>query len=266
MTHSPMLYRSLAAGMLFSAFLLYAAAIAQPKTDVIYVPTPFEVVDRMLEMTKVTKDDYVVDLGSGDGRIAIAAGKRGARALGIDIDPERIREANANLGEAGVGDRVKFIEANLFETDFSKATVVTMYLLDSLNLKLRPTILNMKPGTRVVSHDFSMGEWEPDDRDIVNGSNVYLWIVPAQVAGSWQVRSARGNFALDLAQQFQKLSGTARIDGKSAPITNASVNGERVTFSVDNGKGVQTFTGRLNGDGAIEGSGRGREKWSAAKI
>lgn len=251
--------------LLVSACLLYAAAIAQPKTDVIYVPTPQEVVDRMLEMTKVTKNDYVIDLGSGDGRIAIAAGKLGARAMGIDIDPERIREANANLEEAGVGNRVNFKQANLFETDFSDATVITMYLLDSLNLKLRPTILNMKPGTRVVSHDFSMGEWEPDETAIVNGSNVYMWIVPAQVSGNWQVRSGRGDFAVDLSQEFQKLSGTAQLKGGRAPITGASVNGDEITFSVDTGKGLQTFNGKLNGNGSIEGKGRGREKWSAVR-
>ena len=146
--------------------------------DVIYVPTPPEVVDAMLRLAKVTKNDVVYDLGSGDGRIVItAAQKYGARGIGFDIDPQRIAEANANLVQAGVGDRVKFVQADLFQQDLSEATVITLYLLPSLNMKLRPTIWKLKPGTRIVSHSFDMGDWTPEATENVNGRPIYLWTV-----------------------------------------------------------------------------------------
>ena len=158
-----------------------AQAPAQEETrkpDVIYVPTPPEVVEAMLRLAKVTKDDVVYDLGSGDGRIVItAAQKFGARGIGFDIDPQRIAEANANLAQAGVGDRVKFVQADLFEQDLSEATVITLYLLPSLNMKLRPTLWKLKPGTRIVSHSFDMGDWEPEATENVNGRPIYFWTV-----------------------------------------------------------------------------------------
>jgi precorrin-6B methylase 2 len=147
--------------------------------DVPYVPTPDAVVTKMLEMAKVGPKDVVYDLGSGDGRIVIAAARKGARAIGVDIDPERIEESNKNARAAGVTKRVKFVKQNLFETDFSEASVVTMYLLPSVNLKLRPKLLTtLRPGTRIVSHSFNMGEWKPAQTAQVEGANVYLWIVP----------------------------------------------------------------------------------------
>jgi len=146
--------------------------------DVIYVPTPPEVVEAMLRLAKVGPNDVVYDLGSGDGRIVItAAQKFGARGIGFDIDPERIAEANANLAQAGVGDRVKFVQADLFEQDLSEATVITLYLLPSLNLKLRPTLWKLKPGTRIVSHSFDMGDWQPEATENINGRTVYFWTV-----------------------------------------------------------------------------------------
>ena len=146
--------------------------------DVIYVPTPPEVVEAMLRLAKVTKSDVVYDLGSGDGRIVItAAQKYGARGIGFDIDPVRIGEANANLAQAGVGDRVKFVQADLFEQDLSEATVITLYLLPSLNMKLRPTLWKLKPGTRIVSHSFDMGDWQPEATENINGRTVYFWTV-----------------------------------------------------------------------------------------
>lgn len=158
-----------------------AAQQAQAPTrqpDVIYVPTPPEVVDAMLRLAKVTKDDVVYDLGSGDGRIVItAAQKYGARGIGFDIDPQRIAEATANLQQAGVGDRVRFVQADLFEQDLSGATVITLYLLPSLNMKLRPTLWKLKPGTRIVSHSFDMGDWEPEATENINGRTVYFWTV-----------------------------------------------------------------------------------------
>lgn len=152
--------------------------------DVIYVPTPNDVVNKMLEMAAVTAKDVVYDLGCGDGRIVITAAQRyGARGVGIDIDPERIREANANLSRAKVADKVKFIQGDLFESDISEATVVTLYLLTELNLKLRPKLMqDLRPGTRVVSHAFAMGDWKPERSEFVNGASVYLWRIPPRAA------------------------------------------------------------------------------------
>jgi cyclopropane fatty-acyl-phospholipid synthase-like methyltransferase len=163
-----------------SAFLQQPAAQRTP--DVIYVPTPPAVVEAMLKMANVKSTDVVYDMGSGDGRIAImAAEKFGARAVGIDIDPERIKEANANLAKSKAGDRVKFLNQDLFQTDIKEATVVTLYLLESLNEKLRPKLLSeLKPGTRIVSHAFRMGDWQPEKTETVEGKNIYLWTVPAK--------------------------------------------------------------------------------------
>ncbi len=162
-----------------------AAPTAQsptPQLDVPYVPTPTAVVDAMLKVAKVGKNDVLYDLGSGDGRIPITAAKRfGTRGFGVDIDPQRIQEANANAKKAGVSDRVNFAQQDLFKTDLSKATVITLYLLPRINLQLRPTLLKLKPGTRIVSHAFDMGDWKPDQVVNVNGTNVYFWTVPKQV-------------------------------------------------------------------------------------
>ena len=186
----------------------------KPKLDVIYVPTPQEVVDRMLEMAQVKSTDFVIDLGCGDGRnVVTAAQKFGARGFGVDIDPQRIKEAKENAEKAGVADKTDFRVANLFETKISDANVMMMYLLSSINLKLRPRILDeMAPGTRIVSHAFDMGDWKPDERDTVGYRNVYLWIVPAKVEGRWNVKTADGQtMALDLKQQFQEVDGTATV-------------------------------------------------------
>ena len=155
-------------------------AITPESLDVPYVPTPQSVVDRMLDMAKVTGEDYLIDLGSGDGRIPIAAAKRfGTKGMGVEIDPVRIQEAKTNAVNARVADKVEFRKQDLFETDLSQATVLTMYLLPRVNLQLRPRILNtLKPGTRVVSHSFDMGDWKPDQKIIVDGRPIYLWIVP----------------------------------------------------------------------------------------
>lgn len=162
--------------------LLAQAAPPTRGPDVIFVPTPNEVVDRMLELAAVTRNDVVYDLGSGDGRIPITAAQRyGARAVGIDIDPQRIRESRENAREAGVEDKVRFIEGDLFEADIREATVVTLYLLTQLNAKLRPKLLKeLKPGTRIVSHAFDMGDWEPEQRVYVGATSVFLWRIPAR--------------------------------------------------------------------------------------
>ena len=180
-----------------AAFIVIsAAALAErgetPALDVPYVPTPPEVVERMLDMAEVKPDDFVIDLGSGDGRIAIAAAKRGARAFGVDIDPQRVEEAQENARRAGMQGRVSFRRQNLFDTRIDEATVLTMYLLRKVNLELRPRVLDeLKPGTRVVSHAFSMGDWKPDGHSEVGYRQVYLWIVPAKVAGAGTSRTVR---------------------------------------------------------------------------
>lgn len=251
--------RTLLASAAACAALLAVPALAQDakspaepvKRDVIYVPTPQAAVDRMLEMAKVTKDDYVVDLGSGDGRIPItAAQKFGARAYGVDIDPQRIKEAQENLQKAGVGDRVRFEQADLFKTKWTDANVLTLYLLTSLNLRLKPTILSeMKPGSRVVSHSFAMGKWEPDQADTVNGSRVYLWIVPARVEGRWSLEDAGAKYDLTLKQEFQTFTGEATVDGKPAKISEGRINGETITFTLAReGEAPRKLTGKVDGN------------------
>jgi hypothetical protein len=240
-----------------------------PRLDVIYVPTPHQVVKRMLELAKVGPDDIHYDLGSGDGRIVIAAVKdfKAKKGVGIDLDPQRIKEAQANLAKAGVGDRVIFLNKNIFETDFSEANVISLYLLSTLNLKLRPTILNMRPGTRIVTQSFSMSDWDPDHKESVefddNGykgsRTVYLFIVPAKVEGKWTMRAGAQNIELDLKQEFQNLRGTAVIGGKPAEIKNGKLNGANIEFTVEvDGKPVK-YEGKVDGN-IITGT-----NWTAKK-
>lgn len=203
--------------------------------DVPFVPTREAVVEAMLRMGQVGEQDLLYDLGSGDGRIVIAAAKEhGAHGVGVDLDPQRVREAKANARSAGVEDKVEFIEGDIFKTDFSRATVVTMYLLPAVNLKLRPRILEeLKPGTRVVSHAFDMGEWQPDQKEQVGGSYVYMWIVPAPVAGTWQWQGTDGSgYQVELEQDFQQLSGQAWIDGKPAQVEMAELQGDQLRLSI----------------------------------
>ena len=235
---------------LFAAFLVPAVATAQPKPehgdevfqpsvgqagkDVIWVPTPDALVTRMLTAAKVTKDDLVYDLGSGDGKIPIAAAKQfGARAIGIEYNPDMADLARRNAKRAGVDNMVTFITGDIFKEDFSKATVVTMYLLPDLNLKLRPIILKMKPGTRVASHQFHMGDWEADEKYSIEFRDAYLWYVPAQVAGTWTFKEDSANapdITVALVQRYQKVGGTVSINGKSQPVLGASLRGENLSF------------------------------------
>ncbi len=270
--------RPLAASLLTVWCVLSGPAHAQedrPKLDVIYVPTPQEVVDRMLEMAQVTSKDFVVDLGCGDGRNVITAAKvYGARGFGVDIDPARIKEAKENAEKAGVTDKVDFRVANLFETKISDATVLTMYLLSTINLKLRPRILDeMKPGTRIVSHAFDMGDWKPDQRDTVGYRNVYFWIVPAKVEGRWNVKTGDGqSFTVDLQQKFQEIEGTATSNGRATPIRDARLKGDEISFVVDLGEGrATTFTGKVDGNAMraapaqAGGEGVTAKDWQATK-
>lgn len=244
---------------------LLGAARGQAQ-DPPYFPTTPAAVDKMLALADVQGNDFVIDLGCGDGRINVAAAQRyRARGLGVDFDPQRIVEANENARKAGVADKVTFRKENLFDTDIGQASVLTLYLSLKINIALRPRILEvMKPGARVVSNDFNMGDWLPDRWQRVGDRVVYLWIVPANVAGNWHLTydGAEGarDFDVALAQQFQELGGSAMIDGQAVPVRDALVTGERVGFAVDVGKdrGMR-FEGRLV-DGRLEGDG-----WKAAR-
>lgn len=233
--------------------------VGQAGKDVVWVPTPQGLVDRMLDMAQVTARDYLIDLGSGDGRLVITAAKRGLRAHGIEYNPDMVALATRNAASAGVADKATFAKADIFESDFSKAQVITMFLLPSLNLKLRPTLMNMRPGTRIVSNSFTMAEWQADET-ISAGDNceswctAYFWVVPAKVAGVWRMPQG----TLTLMQQFQMLSGTL---GTTA-ISDGRMRGEEITFTV----GTTVYSGRLQGHtlrGTVSGGSRGN--WSATK-
>lgn len=241
------------------------------KLDVPYVPTPQKVVEGMLRLAEVGKNDLVYDLGCGDGRIVIAAAQKfGAHAIGIDIDPDRIKEAKENAAQAGVKDLVQFIQDDLFSADIHRATVVTLYLLTSVNLKLRPKLLHvLKPGTRIVSHDFSMEEWQPDKSTVVvdneDSHKVFFWVVPANVTGSWEWTMPSGlgagvgkkNYMLQMDQLFQWINGTVTADGIQMLLMDAKLNGDKLQFSIEEEtKGQRVilfFEGRVNGN-LIEGT------------
>jgi len=246
----------------------------QAGKDVVWVPTPDAVVERMLRMARVGKNDYVIDLGSGDGRTVImAAQKFGARAMGIEYNPDMVALSNRNAQKAGLGDKVKFVKADLFETDFSQATVITMYLLPAINIKLRPKILDMRPGTRIASHAFNMEDWQPDQTATVEGRDAYLWIVPAKVAGRWKLAVPAGNgeqaWQVTLEQQFQKISGKAELADKSFNLADARLRGTAIQFSFVDGNGVKReFSGTARGDrmeGTTQTQGAAPVKWTAAR-
>jgi hypothetical protein len=239
----------------------YEPQVGQEGKDVVWVPTPQALVDKMLDMAKATPKDYIIDLGSGDGRTVITAAKRGIRAHGIEYNPDMVELAKRNAAKEGVSDKATFAKADLFLSDFSKATVLTLFLLPEINLKLRPKILNLKPGTRIVSNTFDMEEWEPDESATVGEGcsdwcAAHLWIVPAKVQGTW--RLAQGE--LRLKRTFQKISGTVNRGGKAARITDGKLNGDRITFSA---AGVQ-YSGRVNGN-AMEGSLSSGGAWKATR-
>ncbi|MGH8616229.1 MAG: methyltransferase domain-containing protein [Burkholderiales bacterium] len=256
----------LPAATVIAADATYTPQVGQEGKDVIWVPTPENLIAKMLDMAKVTPNDIVFDLGSGDGRTVIAAAKRGAKATGIEFNPDMASLSKLNAEKAGVSANATFINGDIFVTDFSKATVVTMYLLPSLNVKLRPTILNMKPGTRVVSHAFTMDDWKADETASVEGRTAYFWIVPAKVAGTWTWQANNQNYEVTLAQKYQELTGTAMIGGKPAKLTSAKINGDQITLTVDEGGAVREFTGRVSGS-AIDGmakAGGSAAKWAAS--
>lgn len=225
----------------------YQPSVGQEGKDVVWVPTPEELVAAMLDMAKVTPSDYVIDLGSGDGRIVIAAAKRGARALGVEYNPDMVELSKSNAQKEGVSGKANFVCADIFETDFSQATVLTMYLLPELNLKLRPKILEMRPGTRVVSHAFDMEDWTADQTESEDGRTAYLWIVPAKVAGTWTWNTESGDAELTLTQTYQKIEGSLKISGRERPLTNAKLEGARISFAVGESQ-MREYSGRVNGN------------------
>jgi precorrin-6B methylase 2 len=239
----------IAAGMFVQAAAAaeFEPRVGQEGKDVIWVPTPQVLVDNMLDMAKVTPQDFVIDLGSGDGRTVITAAKRGARAMGVEYEPNMVALSIRNAAKEGVSDRTQFVKADLFETDFSKATVITMFLLQELNLKLRPRLLDMKPGTRVVSNAFTMGEWTADETVALEGNKdcayyctAYLWIVPAKVEGTWKLPEGE----VTLTQTFQTFSGTFKSGSKSFSVLDGKLVGDQIRFSV----GDTLYSGRVSGD------------------
>jgi len=217
--------------------------VGQAGKDVVWVPTPQAVVDKMLDLAKVTPRDFVIDLGSGDGRTVITAAKRGAHAMGIEYNPDMVELSKANASAAGVSDRATFMKADLFETDLSKATVITMFLLPDINLKLRPKILALKPGTRVASNTFTMGDWKADETYTVETGcdswcTALFWVVPARVAGTWKTPHGE----LNLKQRYQMLSGTLQSDGRTLAL-EGKVRGDQIVFTA----GGKQYRGHFSG-------------------
>jgi hypothetical protein len=241
-----------------------APQVGQDGKDVVWIPTATTLVERMLDLAKVTPQDYLIDLGSGDGRLVIAAAKRGARALGIEYNPDLIRIAEMTAASEGVSDKARFITADLLESDFSQATVVTMFLLPDLNLQLRPKILQLNPGTRIVSNTFTMGQWLADETASVAGDckmwcTALLWVVPARVAGTW--RLARGELTVN--QEFQLITGSFKSDGSSSPITTGVLRGDQIRFQI----GDLQYVGRATANdmkGTVR-SGAGEQPWTATR-
>jgi SAM-dependent methyltransferase len=228
----------------------YKPNMGQSGKDVIWIPTGNELVTKMLKIANVGPSDLVYDLGAGDGKIAIAAAREfGARAVGIEFNPDMAALGQRNAKRAGVADKVKIIQGDIFKEDFSKATVVTLYLLPELNQQLRPTILKMKPGTRVVSHAFDMGDWQPDG-EIDNPAKGYFWVVPANVSGEWALDSfdSKTSTMLNLSQKFQYVGGNLTLGKKTQPILNAELKGDKLQFSyVDDMNNLRTVRMTFNG-------------------
>jgi phospholipid N-methyltransferase len=254
-------------GMLSVAVTVFAQAatetfkptVGQAGKDVVWVPTPQTLVDKMLDMAKVTPQDYVMDLGSGDGRTVITAAKRGATAQGIEYNPDMVALSERNAKDAGVTGKANFARADLFQADLSKATVITMFLLPDINLRLRPKILDLKPGTRIVSNTFTMDDWEPDQRETISEDctswcTALFWVVPAKVQGNWKMPTG----TLTLTQKYQMVTGSLN----NTPITEGRLTGDQIRFSV----GGTQYTGRVNGN-TIEGTSTGAASgsWRATK-
>jgi hypothetical protein len=274
--NASLLVRRASLALLFSVFAAIAAGqapqvkeqfepqVGQAGKDVVWVPTPQGLVDKMLEMAKATPQDYVIDLGSGDGRTVITAAKRGIRAHGIEYNPDMVELSKRNAAKEGVGDRASFVKADLFESDFSQATVVTMFLLPDINLRLRPKILDLKPGTRIVSNTFTMGEWNADETTSIGSEcsswcTALLWIVPAKVEGTWRLPQGE----LRLTQTFQEISGSLNAGGNAVAISDGKMRGDQISFTA----GSAQYTGRVSGntiEGTVSSSGS-NSGWKATR-
>lgn len=244
-----------------SATGTYEPRVGQPGKDVIWVPTPQALVDRMLDLAQLTPQDRLVDLGSGDGRTVITAAKRGASARGIEFNPDMVEFARRQAEAEGVSERATFEQADIFQSDFSEATVVTLFLLPSLNLQLRPILLELTPGTRIVANSFDMGEWKPDETAEVSGDctsycRALKWIVPARVAGAWTLDGK----PLELTQRFQMLDGWLRDGGMALPVRDARLEGAKVRFSI----GEDHYVGQVDGD-RMHGTVNGSRSWQAVR-
>ena len=252
----------------------YQPSMGQLGKHVIWIPTPDALVTRMLQLGGVTRDDYVIDLGAGDGKIVIAAARDfGARGLGIEYDPDMVAFAQRQAQAAGVAERARFEKADIFESDFSQADVITMYLLPALNLRLRPTLLKLRPGTRLVTHAFTMGGWRPDEVSRADGASAHLWLVPANVGGRWRLSYPQGGRRVTLPmvvqrQHFQFPEGQVDLDGVETSLRDARVIGDRLRFGFTGTDGVaRSFVGQVNG-ARIEGEvlgGRRPERFSAVR-
>mgnify|MGYP003343183725 CR=1 FL=1 len=282
-----MICRNVFAATLCAAFFLPPAAaqdIDKLKTGGPYVPTPQVVVDQMLRLGAVSEKDYVIDLGSGDGIIVLTAARSfKAGGMGIDIDPELVRQSNASAQKSGVAERVKFVQMDVFKADLSKASVLTLYLLPGMMMNLRSKIFSeLNPGVRVISHDYHFGDWSPDDsvgfdvpeKEMVTGvprATVYKWIVPAKVAGKWEIKVAGGEtYELNLKQRFQNITeSTAGANGRFIRPQGVKLSGKEISFVLPDGKNISRFSGRVNGE-AMEGmvdlpGGKGIVKWTAVR-
>ena len=255
---------SLAFGSALAQTEKFEPKVGQEGKDVIWVPTSQTLVDKMLDAAKVTPNDFVIDLGSGDGRTVITAAKRGAKALGIEYNPKMVELSRSNAEREGVAEKASFVQADLFQTDLSPATVITMFLLPEINLQLRPKILDLRPGTRVVSNSFTMGDWTADEtvearEDCTSYCKAYFWIVPAKVGGTWRMPASE----LALEQKYQNVSGTLKTKSGTTKITNGKLQGDQITFLA----GKTQYSGRVNG-AVIEGTARsgGKESnWKATR-
>jgi len=253
MTVSRRRFGAIAVPLLVGAIAWLPAQAQTPELDVPYVPTPPEVVSAMLKMAEVGPNDIVYDLGSGDGRIVVAALRdyKAQKGVGVDLDPARVKDGNANAAKAGVGDRATFVEGDVFKFDFSEATVLTMYLYPSVNMQLRPRILSeLKPGTRVVSHQFSMQDWVPDVYDQFDDNHhLYMWYVPAKVAGTWAWEVGSDRYQLELKQTFNKVSGVLWQNGRTTLIDKPLLKGDRLSFGAAIGATDIRFNGKVVPEG-----------------
>jgi len=251
----------------------FTPSIGQAGKDVIWVPSPDQVVERMLRMAQTTPQDMVVDLGSGDGKIVITAAQRfGAHAMGVEFNPDMVALSRENARKAGVADKVRIVKGDFFDIDFSQATVLTLYLLPDLNLKLRPKILALRPGTRVVSHSFDMGDWAPDELSLLDGKRAYYWMVPAPVRGRWTLElegSAPDRVDVGFEQDFQKLRGYVVLGALQAGLRDAGLRGAQIRFAYVDHNGLRReFTGRVDGArmaGEYRGDGGAKGRWRGVK-